>query len=65
VSNLPRKVDSHQLRDFFSKHGKVDDAQVMRERRTGRSRGFGFVTMVTPFGEQPVNAIAKLNRQVG
>ncbi|TVU26376.1 hypothetical protein EJB05_28919, partial [Eragrostis curvula] len=63
VGNLPLKVDNYQLRQLFSKHGNVDEARVMRDRRTGRSRGFGFLTMATVTDEEPADVIAKLNGQ--
>ncbi|KAL6658547.1 hypothetical protein ACP70R_004133 [Stipagrostis hirtigluma subsp. patula] len=63
VGNLKRKVDSYQLQQFFNQHGKVADARVMHDRNTGRSRGFGFVTMATAVDEQPADAIAKLHGQ--
>ncbi|KAL6658555.1 hypothetical protein ACP70R_004141 [Stipagrostis hirtigluma subsp. patula] len=63
VGNLPRKVDSYRLRQFFSQHGKVADARVMHERKTSRSRGFGFVTMAIAVDEEPAHAIAKLDGQ--
>ncbi|KAJ1257026.1 hypothetical protein BS78_K233300 [Paspalum vaginatum] len=56
VGNLSRKVDSHQLRQFFSKNVKVVDAR--------RSRGFGFVTMTMAVDDEPLKAIAKLDGQV-
>ncbi|CAL4985266.1 unnamed protein product [Urochloa decumbens] len=63
VGNLSRKVDSYQLRRFFSKHGNVADARVMWDRKTGHSRGFGFVTMATTVDVEPAVAIAKLHGQ--
>ncbi|KAB5525061.1 hypothetical protein DKX38_022810 [Salix brachista] len=45
VGNLPWGVDSDRLEEVFSEHGKVVSAQVVSDRDTGRSRGFGFVTM--------------------
>ncbi|KAG2556483.1 hypothetical protein PVAP13_8NG151400 [Panicum virgatum] len=59
VGNLSRKMDSNQLRRFFSKHGKVVDARVVYEfdRKTGDSRGFGFVTMASTVGGEPAGAI--------
>lgn len=64
VGNLPRKVDSCQLRQFFSKHGKVADARIMCHIKTRSSRGFGFVTMATTIDDGPAHAIAKLDGQV-
>uniref|UniRef100_M8C426 31 kDa ribonucleoprotein, chloroplastic n=1 Tax=Aegilops tauschii TaxID=37682 RepID=M8C426_AEGTA len=47
VRNLPLTVDSSQLEVLFSKYGKVSNAKVLYNKKTGRSRGFGFVTMST------------------
>lgn len=45
VGNLPWDVDQARLEQIFSEHGKVVEARVVFDRETGRSRGFGFVTM--------------------
>lgn len=47
VGNLPYTVADDDLRSLFSQAGTVESAQVMSERDTGRSRGFGFVEMAT------------------
>lgn len=47
VGNLPFSTNSDELRRLFSEHGTVDDAVVISDRDTGRSRGFGFVEMST------------------
>ena len=47
VGNLPYTVADDDLRRLFSQAGTVESAQVMSERDTGRSRGFGFVEMAT------------------
>ncbi|XP_062027575.1 28 kDa ribonucleoprotein, chloroplastic-like [Rosa rugosa] len=47
VGNLPWNVDNGELEQLFSKHGSVVDARVVFDRETGRSRGFGFVTMAS------------------
>ncbi|KZV57699.1 28 kDa ribonucleoprotein, chloroplastic-like [Dorcoceras hygrometricum] len=61
VGNLPWQVDNAKLEEVFSEHGKVVDARVVYDRETGRSRGFGFVTMST---ETELNdAIAALDGQ--
>lgn len=62
VGNLPWQVDNGRLEQVFSEHGKVVDARVVYDRETGRSRGFGFVTMAS---ETELNdAIAALDGQV-
>jgi RNA recognition motif-containing protein len=45
VGNLSYNMDNEQLQSLFSEFGTVTDAHVVRDRETGRSRGFGFVTM--------------------
>ncbi|XP_061364865.1 28 kDa ribonucleoprotein, chloroplastic-like [Gastrolobium bilobum] len=61
VGNLPWDVDNVRLEQIFSEHGKVENARVVYDRETGRSRGFGFVTMSS---ETDINdAIAALDGQ--
>ncbi len=45
VGNLSYSVDSAQLNDLFTQVGTVDSANVIMDRDTGRSKGFGFVEM--------------------
>lgn len=45
VGNLAFGCTADDLRDLFSQHGTVSSAQVISDRETGRSRGFGFVEM--------------------
>jgi cold-inducible RNA-binding protein len=45
VGNLPFTFNSDDLQRLFEAHGSVDSAQVLTDRDTGRSRGFGFVEM--------------------
>ncbi|MCO5581343.1 hypothetical protein L7F22_035224 [Adiantum nelumboides] len=47
IGNLPWRVDSTTLKQLFSIHGTVHQAEVMRDRLNGRSRGYGFVVMST------------------
>ncbi|KAL2920152.1 hypothetical protein HK105_200218 [Polyrhizophydium stewartii] len=44
VSNLPWAADERQLSKALSSFGEITDCVILRERDTGRSRGFGFVT---------------------
>jgi RNA recognition motif-containing protein len=50
VDNLAAATTENDLRDLFSAHGTVAEVNVPTDGATGRSRGFGFVTMVTPEG---------------
>jgi len=43
VGNLAYSVDSSELQELFGAHGNVTSAQVISDRETGRSKGFGFV----------------------
>merc|ERR1719215_2126829 len=45
VGNLTWTSDDNTLRSLFSKHGEVTDAFIVRDRLSGKSRGFGFVEM--------------------
>ena len=58
VGNLPWSMTDADLQDLFSPFGKVESAQVVMDRESGRSRGFGFVEMAAELAKQ---AIEKLN----
>ncbi|HMB06281.1 MAG TPA: RNA-binding protein [Isosphaeraceae bacterium] len=45
VGNLSFSVTSEDLQELFEQYGSVISAQVLSDRETGRSRGFGFVEM--------------------
>ncbi|KAL8480711.1 hypothetical protein ACS0TY_027306 [Phlomoides rotata] len=47
VGNLPFSIDSAALADLFQQAGNVEVVEVIYDKTTGRSRGFGFVTMST------------------
>lgn len=47
IGNLAWGVTDADLTDFVSPHAEVRDAKVISDRDTGRSRGFGFVTVET------------------
>ncbi len=60
VGNLPFSVaEDRQLTEIFSEYGEVIQARIILDRETGRSRGFGFVTMATK--EEAERAINALN----
>ena len=45
VGNLSYDVDNAALEEWFVEHGTVESANVITDRATGRSKGFGFVEM--------------------
>jgi RNA recognition motif-containing protein len=45
VGNLTFETNSADLENLFAQHGEVKSANVITDRDTGRSRGFGFVEM--------------------
>jgi len=61
VGNLPYTATDSDLQRMFEEHGAVQSAQVVMDRDTGRSKGFGFVEMET--GEAAQAAISALNGQ--
>jgi cold-inducible RNA-binding protein len=61
VGNLSYDTDDESLRSAFSAHGDIESAKVVRDRDTGRSRGFGFVEM--PDAAQGQAAIDAMNGQ--
>ncbi|HEY4590941.1 MAG TPA: RNA-binding protein [Thermoanaerobaculia bacterium] len=59
VGNLPYRLRDSDLQDMFAEHGTVDSAQVIMDRDTGRSKGFGFVEMSND--QEAQAAISALN----
>src|SRR5205823_9456981 len=61
VGNLSYQVDSSELEQLFGQHGQVVSAQIINDRDTGRSKGFGFVEMSND--DEADAAITALNGQ--
>ena len=61
VGNLSYDVDSSALEQLFAPHGTVQSAQIITDRDTGRSKGFGFVEMGSD--AEASAAIAAMNGQ--
>jgi cold-inducible RNA-binding protein len=61
VGNLSFRVTSEDLQEYFGAAGSVESANVVFDRETGRSRGFGFVEMADE--DSANNAIAQFNGQ--
>jgi RNA recognition motif-containing protein len=64
VGNLSFQTSTSQLEGLFAEFGEVTSAQVITDRETGQSRGFGFVEMKT--SDQANSAISGLNgKEIG
>ena len=59
VGGLPYSVTEGRLQEIFSAHGTVESANVISDKFTGQSRGFGFVEMSS--GSEAQSAISALN----
>ncbi len=59
VGNLSFRTTQQELEDLFTNYGSVQEAAVVTDRETGRSRGFGFITM--PEDGEASAAIEALN----
>jgi len=59
VGNLPFKASEASIREIFEEHGPVNEVAIIIDRETGRSRGFGFVTMGSAeAGQAAINALS-------
>lgn len=61
VGNLPYNMTSEALEDLFLEVGQLASARVIMDKESGRSKGFGFVEMLSP--ELAHDAITKLNEK--
>ncbi len=59
VGNLPYSATEAELKQTFEQFGRVESANIIQDRETGRSKGFGFVVM--PDNAQAQAAISGLN----
>lgn len=48
IGGISWDTDEERLRDYFGNYGEVVEAVIMRDRVTGRARGFGFVVFADP-----------------
>lgn len=61
VGNLPWSIATEELKALFEKFGTIEDAIVIRDKMTNRSKGFGFVTFTDEADADA--AIAEMNEQ--
>ncbi len=59
VAKIPFRATEDEIRALFEQYGEVSNSQIIMDRETGRSRGFGFVEMVND--DEANQAIAQLN----
>ena len=59
VGNLPFSVDDEELKKLFSSYGEIEEASIVKDKFSGRSKGFGFVEM--PNNAEAQSAISGLN----
>lgn len=57
VGNLSFKATEEELRDLFTPYGSVHASRIMRDRKTRRPRGFGFVEMPHPQAKRAIKAL--------
>lgn len=61
VGNLPFSVDDDKLKELFGSYGEIEEASVIKDKFSGRSKGFGFVTFKND--EAANKAIAEMNEK--
>lgn len=57
VGNLPWATREEDLAEAFSQYGEVMNSRIIRDRQTGRSRGFGFVEVADEDAEAIISAL--------
>ena len=45
IGNLPYRISEDEIKSAFSNHGNVESVVIIKDKQTGRSKGFGFVQM--------------------
>jgi len=61
VGNLPFSFDDDNLKELFSPYGEIEEVTVIKDKFSGRSKGFGFVTFKN--AESAQSAISELNEK--
>jgi len=59
VGNLPFSMSEEDFKELFSTYGEISEAIIIKDRMTGRSKGFGFVTFADK--EAADQAISEMN----
>jgi RNA recognition motif-containing protein len=54
VGSLPFDLDEEELKEIFEEYGEVNSAKVITDKFTGKSKGFGFVEMMSKLLKKPL-----------
>jgi len=57
VGNLPYRANEGSVRDLFSEYGQVFSVRLLRDKQTGKRRGFGFVEIATSDSKKAISAL--------
>jgi RNA recognition motif-containing protein len=57
VGNLPYRANESAIRELFSEHGQVHSVRLMKDKHTGKRRGFGFVEMSANAADAAVTSL--------
>lgn len=57
VGNIPWALDENELLSVFSEHGEVINCRIITDRRTGRSKGYGFVEVEEEEADKIIEAM--------
>lgn len=57
VGNLPYKANESNVRQLFAEHGEVFAVRLMKDKRTGKRRGFGFVVVAESDADGVISAL--------
>ncbi|WP_035479077.1 RNA recognition motif domain-containing protein [Aliagarivorans marinus] len=57
VGNLPYRANESAVRELFSEHGKVVSVRLLKDKQTGKRRGFGFVEMAANDADRAIDAL--------
>lgn len=63
VGNLPYRANEMAIRSLFSEHGQVLSVRLMKDKHTGKRRGFGFVEMPEKDAYNAINALNEFEFQ--
>ncbi|MFH1326817.1 MAG: RNA-binding protein [archaeon] len=61
VGNLPFSIDDDKLKELFASYGEIEEATIIKDKFSGRSKGFGFVTLKDD--EAAKKAISEMNEK--